>query len=231
MKRAFILFIIGISLMAVGTSCTQLLGGSNSSETSSEPAPTLQPVEKVLSVFSPIAGTNYLMARISADPGSRERSGNPLTWIESSYSSSGYETYNYVFFDLSSETYHRLLPTNDTVIPQIMGFPVAEYNSAEPAVPPLPIEWWLYVMVKVDTDKNGHLDYEDKQTLGISDVGGNGFAEVITDVDNLLGEIYKDGPTLFVIYNSNQKNYIAKINLPTREVVTTTEMDLGEDVK
>jgi|GEM_PF-1268644 len=231
MKRKFILFITVISFMVVSTSCTKLLSGSRPSDTNSEPAPTLQPVEKILSVFSPIAGTNYLMARISADPGSRERSANPLTWIESSYSSDGYETYNYVFFDLGSESYQRLLPTNDSVILQIIGFPIPDYTTTEPAVPPLPIKWWLYVIVKADTNKNGNLDFQDKQTLGISDVGGNGFAEVVIDVDNLLGEVYKDGSTLFVIYNSNEKNYLTKINLPTREVVTTTEMDLGEDVK
>ena len=226
MKRPLIIFIITASLIIAGTSC-QLLSSPNPSKPNSEPAPTLQPVEKILSAFS----TKYLMARISAEPASREQSGNPLTWIASSYTSNGYETYNYVFFDLNTETYQRLLPTNDIVIPQIMGFPVAEYNSSDTTQPPLPIEWWLYVMVKADTDQNGRLDFEDKLTLGISDVGGNGFTEIIPDVDSQLGEIYKDGSTLFLIYNANEKNYIAKINLPTRKVVTTTEMDLGEDVK
>ncbi len=231
MKRKFILFITVIGFMVVSTSCTQTLRNPNSSQPNAEAASTLEPVEKILSAFTPIQGTDYLLARISADPGSRERSANPLDWIQSSYSSSGYETYNYVFFELGSETYHRLLPTNDAVILQITGFPVPDYTAAEPAQPPLPIEWWLYVIVKADTDQSGSLDYGDKKTLGISDVGGNGFAEVVTDVDNLLGEVYKDGSTLFVIYNSNEKNYLTKIDLPTREVVTTTEMDLGEDVK
>jgi hypothetical protein len=67
-------------------------------------------------------------------------------------------------------------------------------------------------------------------TLGVSDVGGNGYADLIADVDGLLGHIYKDN-ILFVIYNSSEKNYIAKINLPARELVTMTEMDLGDDVK
>jgi hypothetical protein len=35
---------------------------------------------------------------------------------------------------------------------------------------------------------------------------------------------------LFVIYKSNETNYIAELNLQAREVVTTTEMDLGDDL-
>lgn len=229
MKR-ILLVMIAISMMVLAVACTQRLTGSPPLEVGSGSNATPQPVEKVLSVFSPIEGTNYLMARISADPQSRERSSNPLTWIESGYSSSSYDTYNFVFFDLDTETYHRLLPTNETVILQITGFPVTPYDPSNPDQPSLPIEWWLYTMVKRDTDQNGRLDYEDNQTLGVSDVGGNGNTDVIADVDNVLGSIYKNG-TLFVIYNSGAKNFIAKIDLPARAIVSTAEMDLGEDVK
>jgi len=36
---------------------------------------------------------------------------------------------------------------------------------------------------------------------------------------------------MFIIYKTDGKNYIAKINPSTCEVVNTTELDLGEDVK
>jgi len=87
------------------------------------------------------------------------------------------------------------------------------------------------VLAKADTDKNGILDYKDKLTIGVTDAGGNSPTELIPDADRVLGHILKDEDTLFVIYQSLDKNYIAKINLPDRQLVITNEMDLGEDVK
>jgi hypothetical protein len=232
MKRTFILFIIVISLMGSGTSCTRLLGASNPSETGAGPAPTLQPVEKILSPFTPIQGTDTLMAGVISAPVSREGSLNPLEWINnSSYSSYSSGTYNYVFFNLNTEEYKRLLPVSDYVIYQTAGFPTLQYDPAKPDQPAPPVKWWVYSIIKKDTNNDGNLGYEDKLTISISDVGGNGYTELIENVDAVLSQIYKDDFAMFIIYNADQKNYIAKINPATREVVSTTEMDLGEDVK
>ena len=232
MKRTLILFIIAISLMSAGTSC-RLLDASNPVEAGAEPAPTLQPVEKILFSFNPIQGTNYLMAGVVTAPASRESSLNPLEWINNSsrYSSYSSSTFNYVFFNLDTEEYKRLLPTNDYVIYQTAGFPTLQYDPVNPDQPAPPVEWWLYSIIKKDTNNDGYLGSEDKITFGISDVGGNGYAELIENVDAILGQIYKDDFAMFIIYNADQKNYIAKINPSAREVVSTTEMDLGEDVK
>ena len=229
MKRN--LFLLFVSVMLVSASCRYALESRDPSQAASNTASTPVPVEKVLSTFDQIEGTHYLMARISANPDARDSSGGPLSWLESGYSSYSYDTYNFVFFDLDTETYHRLLPSNKSVILQLTGFPTPVYDASQPDAPRPPIEWWLYTIVKADTDGNGVMNYEDILTLGVSDVGGNGFTEVVGDVDNLLGHLYDDNSSLFVIYHSNGKNYIAKINLSTREVLSTTEMDLGEDVK
>jgi hypothetical protein len=199
----------------------------------SEPPPTLQPVEKVLSSFNPIQGTSYLMAGIIAMAGTRDVSLNPLEWINSSgsYSSYSSNTYNYVFFNLETEQYHRLLPSNEYAIYQTSGFPTLQYDPANPNQPAPTIEWWLYSVIKKDTDGNGSLGYGDDLTIGVSDVGGNGYTELIEGVDSILSQVYKDSSALFIIYNADKKNYIAKINPSTREVISTTEMDLGEDVK
>jgi hypothetical protein len=231
MIRNLFLQFVSVGLMLVSVSCTYVPGVRDPSQADTNTAATPVPVEKMLSTFNRIEGTHYLMARISANPEVRDSGGNPLRWLESGYSSYSYDTYNFVFFDLNTETYHRLLPTNQYVILQLTGFPTPVYDPSQPDAPSPPFEWWLYTIVKADTDGNGLMNYEDKLTLGISDVGGNGFAEMIGNVDSLLGHIYDDNSSLFVIYHSNGRNYITKINLPTREVVTTTEMDLGEDVK
>jgi hypothetical protein len=232
MKRGFILFIVVTSLMVAGTSCTQLLRATSPSITGAEPAPTLQPVKKILSTFTPVQGTNHLMAGIISAPVSRENSLNPLEWINnSSYSSYSSGTYNYVFFNLDTEEYKRLLPTNEYVIFQTASFPTLQYDPAEPDKPAPIVKWWVYSIIKKDTNHDGSLGYEDKITIGISDVGGSGYTELVENVDAIQGQIYKDDFAMFIMYNADRKNFIAKINPSTREVLSTTEMDLGEDVK
>jgi len=213
--------VILISLIGVG--CNRFTQSPNSAGIEATP----QPVEKHLSAFRPIEGTSYMIADISGNPQTEERgSFSPFRWIESGYS--GYEIYNFVFFSSETETFNRLLPTNEYVVLQIVGLP-----SGTPTDKPEDFEsvrWWLYVLAKTDTDKNGILDYKDKITIGVTDVGGNSPTELIPYIDSMLGNMLKDD-TLFVIYHSLDKNYVAKTDLPGRTLVSTNEMNLGEDVK
>lgn len=231
MKRIYFFMILLVVMLAVTACIPDIVGGSPSG--SSEPAPTPQPVEKILSSFNPIQGTNILMAGVISAPVSRDSSFNPLEWINNSGSYSSYSsgTHNYVFFNLDTEEYKRLLPTNEYTIYQTSGFPILQYDPANPDQPAPPVEWWLYGVIKKDTNNDGFFSYEDKLTIGLSDVGGNGYTELVENVDAILGQVYKNNVTLFVMYHADQKNYIAKINPSTREVLTTTEMDLGEDIK
>ena len=225
MQRHFPMPFVIIIFLLMGAACNGTMPSLNTVEN------TPQPVEKHLSAFSPIEGTSYMIANISGSPAENERgSFSPFSWIERGYSGySGYEIYNYLFFSSETETFNRLLPTNEYVVLQIIGFP-----SGTPTEKPEdfePVRWWLYVLAKTDTDKNGVLDYKDQLSIGITDVGGNSPTEVISDIDSLLGHTLKDPNTLFVIYHSLNKNYVAKIDLPNRQVLTTSEMDLGADVK
>jgi len=191
------------------------------------------PVEKTLSTFNPILGTDYLMAGIVPVEVARDGSLNPFEWISrSGYSNySNYLTYNYVFFNTQTEAYHRLLPTNDHVIYQTVGFPQAVYDPNDPEKPAPTIEFWVYNIIKADTSGDEFFDYRDKITISISDVGGSNYIELIENVDSIKSQYYKDPTTFYIIYNVNQKNFIANINPVTRVLVSTTELDLGEDVK
>jgi hypothetical protein len=231
MKRITLSIVLLVMILIVAACIPNIINRNSSG--SSEPAPTPQPLEKILSSFNPIQSTNYLMAGVVTAPVTRESSFNPLEWINNSsrYSSYSSGTYNYVFFNLDTEQYQRLLPTNEYSIYQTSGFPTLQYDPANPNQPAPTVEWWLYTVIKSDTNKDGYLDYQDKLTISLSDVGGNGYTELIENVDAVMGQIYKDNFALFIIYNASQKNFIAKINPSTREVISTTEMDLGEDVK
>jgi hypothetical protein len=171
-----------------------------------------------------------MIADISGNPQTNERDFSSFSWVERGYSGySGYEIYNYVFFSRETETFTRLLSTNEYVVLQIVGFPAG--TPTEKLEDFKPVMWWLYLLAKADTDQNGSLNYQDKLTIGVADVGGNRPTELISDVDNMLGHILKDENTLFVFYHAGDKNYVAKIDLPGRQIVSTIEMDLGEDVK
>jgi hypothetical protein len=225
MQRRIPLFFALSGLLLTGLGCNPITRSLDSA------GGTPQPVEKHLSSFSPIEGTDYMIANISGNPAESERvSFSPFSWVERGYSGySGYEIYNYVFFGSETETFNTLLPTNEYVVLQIVGFP-----SGTPTEKPEdfePVMWWLYIVAKEDTDANGILDYRDKLTVGVTDVGGNTPTEVISDVESVLGHTLKDENTLFLIYHSLDKNYVAKIDLPGRQVVSTNEINLGGDVK
>jgi hypothetical protein len=171
-----------------------------------------------------------MIADISGAPSSAERDFSPFSWVERGYSGyAGYSVYNYVFFDRESETFNRLLPTNDYVVLQIMGFPSGTATTDSEDFEP--VQWWSYLLVKEDTDKNGVLDYKDNLTLGVTDVGGNEPTELIMEIDHVLGQTLKGDDRLFVIFHLRGKNYVAKIDLPGRQLVSTTELELGDDVK
>ena len=230
MKNKTISIIVLLALFV--TSCIpDIVGGGGSVEVS-EPGQTPQPSEKILSSFNPIQGTEYYMAAIVTAPATRDSSINPFDWISNSgYSSYSSGTYNYIFFNLRTEQHKTLLPTNKYFIIKTSGFPAEQYDPAKPDKPAPVIEWWLFSIAKADTNNDSRTDFQDKLTIGLSDVGGNGYTELIQNVDTSLGEIYKDSSNMFIMYNANDKNYIAKINPSTREVINTTELDLGEDVK
>ena len=192
-----------------------------------------KPVEKTLSSFTSIAGTDYLMAGIVPAEVGRDSTLNPFEWISNSgYSGySPYLTYNYVFFNTRTAAYHRLLPDNNSVIFQTAGFPQQVYDPNDPEKPAPVIEFWMFNIVKADTNADGSFDYRDKITIGIADVSGDDYTELIANVDAIQSQYYDTPSNFFIIYNVNDKNFIAKINPITRQILSTTEMDLGEDVK
>lgn len=218
-------FILTLGLLAVFlTACSGLVGRSAKP---TEGDATLVPVKKTLGAFYPIAGTHYQMAAISADTdGSGGRFDLSELFTSRLYN---YGAYNYVFLDVDAEKVRALLPNNESVILSIQGYPTPPDSTD---LPQIPVSWWLYTVVKKDTDQNGQFTSTDLKTLSISDVGGNGYTELISDVEWVLGNIYKTGDKLLIIYRSKDKNFLTSIDLTTRKVITTSELpSFGNDVK
>jgi hypothetical protein len=186
----------------------------------SPPAPT-----KALGAFGPIRGTDYLVAPIVQAAVARERSGFSLS------SSPGYTpatTHNLIFLNQRDEAIYQLLPTNDQVFVYRESFPKQrEDDQNEP-----PVVWFLYGIVASDTNGDGQLDQEDRQTLAASDAGGQGYAEVLTDVESILGTTLRDPSTLLVIVRQGGAYQLARIDLPSRTLTNLTPFpSLGPDVQ
>jgi hypothetical protein len=136
--------------------------------------------------------------------------------------------HNYVFLNTTDESTRQLLPTNDYMITNTIRFPEERQAQKEP----MAVQWFLYFLVKDDTDGDKKLTYKDHRTVAISDSGGWGYAEVIQNVEQIYGQVLRDANTLLVIYRSGSKKYIARVDLPNRKVVTTNEMTSpGGDVQ
>ena len=212
-KRFSILAVlIGLAFSSLACSSTSRTAATSATPTS---------VAKVLGKFEPIEGTDYLVAPI-------------LPAISSSYSYSSYDSssswgvaYNYVFLNRTNDTFQQLLPTNEYVITFTEPLALPDANAET-----LITHWWLYGIIKSDTNGDKALTLEDRITLAISDVGGTGYTEIITDVDEVYGHTLRDETTLLIIYRSNDHKYLTGIDLPGRSIVATAELpSLGSDVK
>ncbi len=204
-----------ISLVLGSLACSR--PASVARTTSTAPTPT---ATKQLGIFAAIEGTEYLRAPIYDDSNRSSSYG--------SYDSyGGNATRNYVFLSRTTETFQQLLPTNDYAIVITEALAPVNPNSETQVT-----QWWLYGIVKSDTDGDTYLTQADKMTLALSDVGGTGYAEIIADVDNVYGHTLRDEATLLVIYQSAAKKYLARIDIIGRVVAATTELPpLGSDVK
>lgn len=218
-------WVLGFVFVLALTACSRAASTPQAANSKGTPAP----VAKVLGGFNVIDGTQYQIATISTANDSSESSRYDISQLFT-YERSNYNIYNYVFLDVDKETVHALLPTNEYSILSIQGYPLPGPNT--PPDPKPPVSWWLYTIIKADTDHSRQFNYADKQTLAVSDVGGNGYTEIISDVDSVLGVAFKEGNALLIIYRSNHKNFLAHVHLPTRTVTNTLELpSFGEDVK
>ena len=213
-KKLIFSLVIGV-LFVVGIACTR-----GSISPSAPASGTAEPAKKELSQFSQITGTQILVAGVY-----QGENRSSLDFSLSSGREYSYNVYNYVFFDMNSEQFHALLPTNAYAILNKIGLPVS--GNVE-----TPLNWWLYYVVKADTNQDKQLSSQDKFTISMSDIRGNNYVELIPDVDEALGQFMKSETVLLFFYRQGDKKYYAKIDLQSRSVVATMEYpSFGPDVK
>jgi hypothetical protein len=125
-----------------------------------------------------------------------------------------------VFLNSADESTLTLLPTNDHLFVTTVSLPEKREGDKEP----LKVQWFLYGLVKIDTDADKELTDRDRRSVCVSDAGGGGFKEVVEDVEQVYGHSLVDSDTLLLIYRKASKKYLTRISLPKREIVSTKEL-------
>lgn len=153
------------------------------------------PPTKYIGEFSRIPGTLFLRAPIV------ETSTGTSGFSLSSPSYTSEFAHNYIYLNTQTEQTLQLLPDNTMVILENTGFPERQQDSTDGWV----IEWFLYSIVKADTNNDDRLNNNDTKTLAISDSGGRGYTELIDGVVEVHGHTLRDPQTLLVIYRKDGK--------------------------
>jgi hypothetical protein len=190
--------------------------------TGTQPA-TAAEQNKSLGNFSSVPGTRFLSAPISnsSDTGSSSLS----------YSDYGNRNVNnLVFFDPTTSRVTQLLPNNQAQIALTVTLP--EVTAAGSSEPPKQVNWFLYGIIKTDTNNDQKLTNADQMVLAITDAGGQGYTELIDKVDQFYGQTLNDANTMILIYSKEGKLLSSTVNLQKRQVTATKAFpSLGSDMK
>ncbi len=80
------------------------------------------------------------------------------------------------------------------------------------------IRWILLEQVAHDTNRDGRLNLQDAHTLGVVDADGQGYKDVLQNVERVLGVEFLSDAVVAVAYSEVNADYVAEIDLPRREV-------------
>jgi len=217
--------LLGLALSAVVFAACGTRNNSGHQTSTTATKPEDRPL--VINEFQRVQGTRYLMAEI-IEALSRSSA--------SSFSSPGNRTSrNLVFLDGESLASHKLFDTSAYVILDTTPFPSHDHeNENEAALPhdPIVTQWLVYQVVKEDTDRDGQLDFSDRQAIGVTDAGGTGYVEILSGLDHVLGMTMVHAGQLVVVYSKGGSKSASVIDLDKRAVVSTKNLtDLGPDVR
>lgn len=156
-----------------------------------------------------LSGTDYLMASASS---------------KQSYQMSHYEkeataARNYLFINAVDKSMSWLLPHNNFLFLSNQRLSKKDHDDAASLS-----NWMKYSYIKDDSNRDQRLTGQDKISIAISDVTGKGFTEVLENIDFILGSYLRDEDVLLIFYERNEKDYLAEINLPKKQVTDTREL-------
>jgi len=134
------------------------------------------------------------------------------------FSKSSNSTRNYLFINTEFNTNKWLFDHTNYLIESTNQLRFGDYSSKEPVLA------ILYTLVKLDSNSDNRLTPSDLTTVSISKPNGSGYKEVLTDVEQVIGNTMLSETELFIIYQLNGKSLSSTINLTNFELSNTKEL-------
>ena len=132
-------------------------------------------------------------------------------------------TRNYLFVNLQDKSSRWLLPNNDRLILDMIWL-AGDGSAVRWGSNEKPVKWLMFHVVTTDIDGDKRLTAGDRMLIAIANADGSQYAEVLRDVDTILGKAWKAPDEMLVVYSAGGKNLVSAINLPDRKVSVTKEL-------
>jgi hypothetical protein len=191
------------------------------------------PPELTLRSFRQLRGTKYFIAELTTSGGGSSYSSySSGSWFEFGDGGGGLIR-NLVFLDSESLQSHTLFDNNHSYIINMVSFPTQPLQKSSDEEPEIvPIRWFVYEVAHHDTNQDGELNRKDARAIGISDVDGTRYQELIEDVLDIYNMTILDNGELLAIYRQGGDRFATTIDLQAQEIIQTQQLpDLGIGVE
>ena len=223
-------FLLLVSLIVLSP---LLFGGGGNHNSVSIEKEVESPPELTLRSFRQLRGTKYFSAEIVTSGSSSFYEYGSSRSFEFGDGGGGLIR-NLVFLDSETLLSHTLLEHNHSYIISMVSFPMQPSQPVSPDEEPeiVPIRWFVYEVVHIDSNQDGELNREDVRVIAVSDVDGKRYKELLMDVRDIYNLTMLESGELLAIYRQKGNRVAAKIDLQTQEILTTQQLpDLGPEVK
>ena len=166
--------------------------------------------------FEAISGTDYLMAGALSKQ----------TYEASYYEKDASAVRNYLFVNTADKSARWLVDhgKNLFINAEKLGSPESDRSTASEPLRKDPVRFVKYEFIPSDTNADGRLTALDRRSLGVSGASGEGFVEVIKDIEEILGHDYRGGDQMTFLYRTSAGAFISEVDLPSRSVTSTREL-------
>ncbi len=179
--------------------------------------------KRSLAQFTGLEGTPYQVGAVF-DLEEKDRS----FWSGSGSFSSKNEPskVNYIFLNTQTKESVKLLPKSDSIFTRLgkvckrnLKGEFSNYEFAKDEFTKVDAIW--YQVIKDGANK---LEERSKSTIATSTISGENYTELIPQVDRVLNTFQSGATKILMVYELNNKYFIAELDLAAQKVIETKEL-------